>query len=584
MNTIFCPNCGMIKNKCVCSKSEDEKKQYNSLIERPSAEEKRQLQAEHPEIDEEIIENFPFKEARHNQLELIEKILTAFDNDKKYIILEAGTGTGKSAIAATLGQILQPAYILTMTKQLQRQYADEFGYPQVKGRNNFSCLDSGSLNKCDQGTCQTIRTGQEFSCPYGIKIEKSNQKDINEYDPETYYNTPFTFNSTNKCPYWNQKAIAIEEPVTLLNYDYAYLEFNYVQHFQKRNLMILDEAHNIEDKIMHKLELNLYNKQLQKDIQESIPREMMTYTDIKDWIAFLEAIYDSYNAINTNNLTKQKGDRIEHTKRKIKEITGNIKKNPDDWVVSPEDNSVSFKPLKVDKYAKETLFQYADKVLFMSATILDKDLFCKWLGLDPEEVYYIHSESPFKKEYRPIHMKLVGPMSKRALWHTAPKTIPVLKEIMDKHYNEKGLVHTNSYKCQQYIIDHIREQRILSHDSKNREQILREFEKSNDPYVLVSPSMSEGVDLPYEKCEFQVIYKVPYPYLGDKQINERKNLDPEWYAYKTIMTLMQAYGRGMRAENDHCDTYILDKNIQTILRNKMYRRLIPKFFREAITT
>jgi Rad3-related DNA helicase len=574
----------MIKNKCVCSKSEDEKKQYNSLIERPSAEEKRQLQAEHPEIDEEIIENFPFKEARHNQLELIEKILTAFDNDKKYIILEAGTGTGKSAIAATLGQILQPAYILTMTKQLQRQYADEFGYPQVKGRNNFSCLDSGSLNKCDQGTCQTIRTGQEFSCPYGIKIEKSNQKDINEYDPETYYNTPFTFNSTNKCPYWNQKAIAIEEPVTLLNYDYAYLEFNYVQHFQKRNLMILDEAHNIEDKIMHKLELNLYNKQLQKDIQESIPREMMTYTDIKDWIAFLEAIYDSYNAINTNNLTKQKGDRIEHTKRKIKEITGNIKKNPDDWVVSPEDNSVSFKPLKVDKYAKETLFQYADKVLFMSATILDKDLFCKWLGLDPEEVYYIHSESPFKKEYRPIHMKLVGPMSKRALWHTAPKTIPVLKEIMDKHYNEKGLVHTNSYKCQQYIIDHIREQRILSHDSKNREQILREFEKSNDPYVLVSPSMSEGVDLPYEKCEFQVIYKVPYPYLGDKQINERKNLDPEWYAYKTIMTLMQAYGRGMRAENDHCDTYILDKNIQTILRNKMYRRLIPKFFREAITT
>jgi Rad3-related DNA helicase len=335
---------------------------------------------------------------------------------------------------------------------------------------------------------------------------------------------------------------------------------------------------------MHKLELNLYNKQLQKDIQESIPREMMTYTDIKDWIAFLEAIYDSYNAINTNNLTKQKGDRIEHTKRKIKEITGNIKKNPDDWVVSPEDNSVSFKPLKVDKYAKETLFQYADKVLFMSATILDKDLFCKWLGLDPEEVYYIHSESPFKKEYRPIHMKLVGPMSKRALWHTAPKTIPVLKEIMDKHYNEKGLVHTNSYKCQQYIIDHIREQRILSHDSKNRDQILREFEKSNDPYVLVSPSMSEGVDLPYEKCEFQVIYKVPYPYLGDKQINERKNLDPEWYAYKTIMTLMQAYGRGMRAENDHCDTYILDKNIQTILRNKMYRRLIPKFFREAITT
>lgn len=580
MNSIFCPKCGMIKNKCVCSKNEYE---HQSLIERPTTEEKEKLQRQHPEIDDEIIENFPFKEARHNQLELITEILNALESDKKYVILEAGTGTGKSAIAATLAQILQPSYILTMTKQLQRQYADEFGYAQVKGRNNFTCRDSGGLNSCDQGTCQTIRTTDGFSCPFGIKIEKSKQKDVTDAEGESYYNTPFSFQSGERCPYWNQKAIAIEEPVTLLNYDYAYLELNYVQHFQKRNLMILDEAHNIEDKIMHKLELNIHNKQLQKDINETIPKEMMNYTDVKDWVAFLEAIYDSYNTLRVNEYTRQKADRIEHTKRKIKEITVNIKNDPDNWIVSTEDDLVSFKPLKVDNYAEKTLFQYADKVLFMSATILDKDLFCKWLGLDPEDVYYIYSESPFKKEYRPIHMNLVGPMSKRALWHTAPKTIPVLREILDKHNDEKGLIHTNSYKCQQYITDHIKDQRILSHTPKTREKTLEEFEKSKNPYVLVSPSMSEGVDLPYEKCEFQVIYKVPYPYLGDKQINERKNMDPEWYAYKTVMTLLQAYGRGMRAENDHCDTYVLDKNIQTLLRNKMYRKLIPKFFREAIT-
>lgn len=579
MNTIFCPDCGMIKTKCICS---DKQENQHSLIERPSVEEKELLQKQHPDIDDEIIENFPFREARHNQLELISEILNALETDKKYVILEAGTGTGKSAIAATLGQILQPSYILTMTKQLQRQYADEFGYAQVKGRNNFSCLDSGALNSCDMGTCQTIRAKEEFACPYGIKMEVNNQKEMKD-NGENYYTAPFTFKSSEHCPYWNQKSIAINEPVTLLNYDYAYLELNYVQHFQKRNLMILDEAHNIEDKIMHKLELNIYNKQLKKDLNQTIPKEMASYTDVKDWIAFLEAIFDSYNALNLNDYTKQKSDRIGHTKRKIKEITENIKNDPTNWIVAPDKELVSFKPLKVNKYAEKTLFQYADKVLFMSATILNKDLFCKWLGLNPEEVYYIKSESPFKKEYRPIHMRLVGSMAKRALWHTAPKTIPVLREIMDNHRDEKGLIHTNSYKCQKYITDHIKDQRLLSHSPKTREQTLAEFEKSKNPYVLVSPSMSEGVDLPYEKCQFQIIYKVPYPYLGDKQINERKNIDPEWYAYKTIMTLMQAYGRGMRAENDHCDTYILDKNIQTILRNKMYRKLIPKFFREAIT-
>lgn len=584
MNTIFCQKCGMIKNKCVCSKSEKEAEEHHTLISRPSLEEKEELQRQHPDIDDEIIENFPFPHARKNQLELITEILDAFESGKRYVILEAGTGTGKSAIAATLGQILQPAYILTMTKQLQRQYADEFGYAQVKGRNNFLCLDSGSLNTCNQGTCQVIRSNENFNCPYGIKMASSKQKDTTDEDPENYYTTPFTFKSEEHCPYWEQKSIAIQEPVSLLNYDYAYLELNYVQHFQKRNIMILDEAHNIEDKIMHKLELNIYNKQLQKDIQQSIPKRMIDYDDVKDWVAFLEAIHESYNKINIKQLTKQKADRITHTKRKIGEITKNIKTNPQDWIVSPEEDMVSFKPLRVDKYAENTLFQYADKILFMSATILDKNLFCKWLGINPEEVHYIHSESPFKKQYRPIHMKLVGPMSKRALWHTAPKTIPALLDIMDRHPNEKGLIHTNSYKCQKYITDHIKEQRILSHTPKNREKVLHEFEKSKNPYILVSPSMSEGVDLPYEKCQFQVIYKVPYPYLGDKQVNQRMKQDPEWYAHKTIMTLMQAYGRGMRAENDRCETYILDKNIQNILRNGMYRKLIPKFFKEAITT
>lgn len=580
MNSIFCPDCGMVKNKCVCPKEDEERA---SLIIRPSAEEKEILQKQHPDIDDEIIENFPFKEARHNQLELITEILNAFESDKRYVILEAGTGTGKSAIAATLGQILQPSYILTMTKQLQRQYTDEFGYSQVKGRNNFTCMDSGGLLACDEGTCQTIRSKEPFDCPYGIKIEKNDQKEVGKDDVGNYYNLPFKFNSTEKCPYWNQKAIAIQEPITLLNYDYAYLELNYVGHFQKRNLMVLDEAHNIENKLMHKLELNVYSKQLQKDVNETIPKGMMEYTDVKDWIAFLEAIHDSYNELNINDYTKLKADRIEHTKRKIKEITINIKEDPGNWVVSTQEDMVSFKPLKVDKYAEKMLFQYADKILFMSATILDKNLFCKWLGIDPDEVYYIRSDSPFKKEYRPIHMKLVGPMSKRALWNTAPKSIPVIREILDKHKDQKGLIHTHSYKCQKYITEHILEQRILSHTQKNREEILSEFENSKNPYVLVSPSMSEGVDLPYEKCQFQIIYKIPYPYLGDRQINERKNIDPEWYGYKTIMTLLQAYGRGMRAENDSCDTYILDKNVQTLLYNKMYRKLVPKFFREAIT-
>ena len=124
--------------------------------------------------------------------------------------------------------------------------------------------------------------------------------------------------------------------------------------------------------------------------------------------------------------------------------------------------------------------------------------------------------------------------------------------------------------------------RLISHTSKNREEVLNYFEEDENPLVLVSPSMSEGVDLPYDKCRFQVIYKIPFPYLGDKQVDMRRRRDQKWYAYKTVMTLMQAYGRGMRAEDDSCYTYILDSDVNMILKSPLYRSLIPDFFKEAI--
>lgn len=48
------------------------------------------------------------------------------------------------------------------------------------------------------------------------------------------------------------------------------------------------------------------------------------------------------------------------------------------------------------------------------------------------------------------------------------------------------------------------------------------------------------------------------------------------------MTLMQAYGRGMRAEDDFCHTYILDEDINILFKSPMYKSLVPEFFKEAI--
>ncbi len=602
-NSMFCPNCGMLKSNCTCktsrkNKSEGptnlfsfSKKRTSSILDDEIPEvysvddhkldegTSAYLKELNPNIDDIIIENFPFEQPRLGQLEIIQDIYDAIRKGYKYIVLEAGTGTGKSAIATTLAKMYESAYILTMTKQLQSQYSSEFDFPLVKGRGNFACLNDNLETTCDMGTCKTTPNSSNFFCQYGVA--KNPTLDAELAFEDSFGGSVF-YQSGSHCHYWNQKANAINSPITLMNYDYAIMELNYVKHFGTRSLLILDEAHNIENKLMATMEVTLYNRTLEKDINKAISKETLKDGELEDWKMEIEAIGDSYEDIDLKEVTKNKADRIRSTISRLKTLRNNLEKEPKNWVIDTDEFGVTFKPLRVHHYAKDNLLKYGDVVIFMSATILSHKMFSKWLGLNPNEVYHIKVDSPFTKEKRPIILDLAGKMSANRIKKTAPKTIPILQEILKKHEGDKGLIHTHSYKCQQYITRNLNNSRLVSHTSQNREQILNFFEKDENPLVLISPSMSEGVDLPYDKCRFQVIYKIPFPYLGDKQVNMRMKRDKKWYAYKTVMTLMQAYGRGMRAEDDSCYTYIIDSDINMLFKSPMYRSLIPDFFKEAV--
>ena len=83
---------------------------------------------------------------------------------------------------------------------------------------------------------------------------------------------------------------------------------------------------------------------------------------------------------------------------------------------------------------------------------------------------------------------------------------------------------------------------------------------SKEPTVLLSPSMTEGIDLKGDLSRFQVICKVPYPWLGDPIVKKRMHKFPNWYSLKTAMTIVQAVGRSVRNSEDTAITYILDSD------------------------
>ena len=227
----------------------------------------------------------------------------------------------------------------------------------------------------------------------------------------------------------------------------------------------------------------------------------------------------------------------------------------------------------------EQVWKNYDHIIFMSGTILNKEMFCYLNGLDEEVTTYYEINSPFSLKNRPIYYIKVGKMSYNSKEETFKKQVDFVEKILKK-YQSKGIIHTVNYELTKFIQDNILNERFIFHETENRDQMLEKHLKSPENTVLVSPSMMSGIDLKDHLARFQILMKIPFPSLASKKIVARKKSNPDFYVYKTVCDLIQAIGRGVRSETDYCDTFILDANLSDLLRYNS--RMIPKYIRDAI--
>jgi ATP-dependent DNA helicase DinG len=156
-------------------------------------------------------------------------------------------------------------------------------------------------------------------------------------------------------------------------------------------------------------------------------------------------------------------------------------------------------------------------------------------------------------------------------------------EVAGNHnFVVEGVVAHNchSYKIASYIKKHIKSKRLLMHDTHDRDETLARHMASKEPTILLSPSMSEGVDLRQDASRFQVVCKVPYPYLGDKLVSKRMHKWDWWYPLQTAKTIVQSVGRSVRSEDDHAVTYILDSNWEAFYKKN--RNMFPSDFDKCL--
>ena len=557
-----------------------------------------------------LVYSFPYKAMRPFQRDVLEKIESALGSGKKFIILEAPVGFGKSAVAAALCRHLRSAYVLTSTKQLQEQYSADFGFTTVMGKSNFTCLvptSSGRLVACSKGRCEADWSLSE--CPHYLSFDQYEDHLKGLCDKESKCEQQLRREGSGKiCTYYKQKWDSFREKVTVGNYAFFFSELRFTEDVRKRRLLVCDEAHDLERQLVGSASFTLKASTIRQypsgaGSDFAVQYEEGMDGDASAWLGTLGAARESLQGFfdaHDGDLTAQ--DRLISCRGLLESLEGFIdalKASPENWVVSGVRKTtaldaygggatlvdeVVFQPLDVAAYTSQ-LFDTAETVLLMSATVFSEELLCRTLGISQDKAQFVKvAESSFPVANRMIYAMDIAQLNRATMDASLESIAKAVDAIMDRHGSERGVVHTTSYYQANYIIEHVSERNrarlVTTEGSTARSQLLHTH-GATGASVLISPSLYQGVDLKDDLSRFQVIVKVPYPDLSERRTQVKMQRDAGWYEWQTALRLVQTYGRSVRSETDSAVTYVLDSNFPGFVKG--HRDFFPEYFLEALS-
>lgn len=469
-------------------------------------------------------DNFPYSQARQIQAEALQTLEDNWNNYDVFVI-QGPTAFGKTAVARTIINSLRSVSVVTPTNLLVNQFLKEF--PDTP---TLSRLDSYFCDEW-QRPCSITRAKLAKFCK-GCKCGK-------ELADAKYRKGPGIYNY-----------------------------YTYMAHKLYRDVLVVDEAHNLIPTIRERMALRIW----QHDYK--YPDNMYRPEQVTQWI---ETLSDN----------KKKNKKIvalrESASYRVPEY---IFQRTTDWFNGkgtlrnePEERDC-IKLLPVDITDGPPMFwpREVKKIVLMSATIGPKDI--EALGLGKRRVCYIACKSPIPRGSRPIIPLNVMSVNRATLESGLDLMANTLKDIAEYHKNEKGVIHV-TYQLSKLLEAHITDSRFMFHRRDNKGDVYHRFRESQGNHILVACGLYEGIDLPDDLGRWQVLAKIPWPSLGSPAIKHLAELDPEWYVWETAKTTIQACGRVCRHPEDFGITYILDKSFWRMFYEG--KHLLPQWFQDAIT-
>jgi Rad3-related DNA helicase len=504
-----------------------------------------------------IFEEFPAPEYRGTQEQALADIQDAFLDGNDVVLVRAPTGSGKSLLAravagcaATPGEAgpAEPAGAYYTTPQVS-QLDDVAGDPLledlsiIRGKNNYSCILPGETDTpVNQAPCARER---EFDCQ--VK---------------------------HRCPYFSDRAIAANRSIAAMTLAY-FMQTAGSDVFGMRDVVVIDEAHGLGDwaEMYAAIELGPETVPPWNDVR---PDDIGGLDDAVEYAQYLTTICTRglENLRGNAELDPEevaKRDRLTKLRSDLRWFIEEYRdpESPTTWVVDQPDGEgtpVTIKPMNPERYLKHTVWDRGRKFALLSATILNKEAFCAGVGLDPDKVALVDVPHTFPVENRPLYDVTQGKMTYEHREETLPAIARVLVRIMQRHADEKGLVHCHSYAIQEQLASLLYEfgveSRIRTHDKDDRDPQLEAWKRSDDPDVFLSVKMEEALDLEGDLCRWQLLCKAPYPNTRDSRVARRLEDDQwGWYYRTALRTVIQGCGRVVRAPDDYGATYLADSSL-----------------------
>ena len=217
------------------------------------------------------------------------------------------------------------------------------------------------------------------------------------------------------------------------------------------------------------------------------------------------------------------------------------------------------------------------KTILLSATINHKDI--QALGI-PGRVCYLECKSPIPAQHRPILIDPVRNVNRYNMQESAEEMGWYIREVLaPKYADKKGVIHA-TYQMSGLLKQYLRGDNYIFHNKENKQEQYKKFLKSSPGTILVACGMYEGIDLPGDLGEWQVVTKIPWLSLGNPAIEYMANKDPEYYLWETLKVVIQACGRVCRTPEDYGITYILDGTYTRLEQDA--KHLMPKWFLAAV--